>query len=98
VALSCVVMYRLAIHLGTTTTRAVSLPLILAFATILFPYATEMTGEPIAGACALIAFYMLVSHAPADAAGRAMVAGALAGWAVLCDFPAILIAASLTLY
>jgi len=98
VAITCVTMYRLVLALGGGSGRAVACALILPFATIMFPYATEMTGEPIAGACALIAFYLLATQRPVDVAGRAMFAGTLAGWAVLCDFPALLIALALTIY
>ncbi len=98
VAISCVVMYRLIILLGGAQSRAILCALLLPFATILFPYATEMTGEPIAGACALIAFYMLASQRQSDDPGRMMLAGMLAGWAVLCDFPALLISAALAVY
>lgn len=98
VALGCVTMYRLVLALGGRSGRAIACALILPFATIMFPYATEMTGEPLAGASALIAFYLLATQGPEDVAGRAMFAGTLAGWAVLCDFPALLIALALTVY
>jgi hypothetical protein len=97
-ACACLAMYRLVLLLGASPSRAIACALILPFATIMFPYATEMTGEPIAGACAIIAFYLLASYRPEHDAGRAMVAGALAGWATLCDFPAILIAVPLACY
>lgn len=98
VAISCVVMYRLILVLGGTQGRALLCALLMPFATIVFPYATEMTGEPIAGACALIAFYLLASQGDNDDMGRMMLAGMLAGWAVLCDFPALLISAALAVY
>ncbi|MGH7879145.1 MAG: hypothetical protein ACREQD_06565, partial [Candidatus Binataceae bacterium] len=99
VALSCVAMYRLIILFGGTSGRAVACALIMAFATIMLPYATEMTGEPIAGACILISFYLIASQRrPEDEAGCMVVAGVLTGWAVLCDFPAFLLAAPLAVY
>ncbi|MGH7248430.1 MAG: hypothetical protein ACREH9_10025, partial [Pseudomonadota bacterium] len=55
VAILSVLMYRFARWLGASEGRAVALGLLLAFATIYFPYATEMTGEPIAGVCAFAA-------------------------------------------
>ena len=98
IALACVVMYRLSLLFGAAPGRAAALALILPFATIAFPYATQMTGEPIAAACLLISFYLLATHSPEQDAGRAMFAGTLAGWAVLCDFPAVLIAGALAIY
>jgi hypothetical protein len=98
VAVACVATYRLILLLGASPGRALVCALVLPFATIMFPYATEMTGEPIEGASALIAFYLLASQGTAQDPSRALLAGTLAGWAVLCDFPAILIASALTLY
>jgi hypothetical protein len=98
VAIAGIVMYRLAIVLGATQARAIASALILPLATIMFPYGTEMTGEPIAGACALISFYLLVMQGRQRDLGRAMFAGMLAGWAVLCDFPAFLIAVAIAVY
>ena len=98
VALLCVVMYRCARFAGATRDRSVALALVLAVATIVFPYATEMTGEPIAGACAFISFYLLATYRDDGDAGRSLMAGFLAGWAVLCDFPAIVIAVPLALF
>ena len=51
IALLVVVMYRFSKALGASPGRAAGIGLIMAFATILFPYATEMTGEPIAAVC-----------------------------------------------
>jgi len=98
VATMCVVMHRFALFLGAPPGRALGLGLILGFATILFPYATEMTGEPIAAVCAFIAFYILATDRLSPDPLRLLVAGLLAGWAVLCDFPAILIAGPLSVY
>jgi hypothetical protein len=98
VSVACVGMYRLVLRLGGSAGRAVLCALIMPFGTIMFPYATEMTGEPIAGACLLIAFYLLVSQTEEKEAGRALFAGVFAGWAVICDFPAILIAAAIGIY
>jgi len=98
VAVACVALYRLVLLLGGDRGRAVLCALIMPLGTIMFPYATEMTGEPIAGACLLIAFYLLVSQTAEEEAGRALFAGVFAGWAVICDFPAILIAAAIGIY
>ncbi|MBF6567370.1 MAG: hypothetical protein IVW54_00670 [Candidatus Binataceae bacterium] len=98
VALMVVVCFRFALALGATEGRAVAIAILLAFGTIMFPYATEMTGEPIAGACAFIAFYLLFTYPGGPDSDRALFAGLLAGWAVLCDYPAILISAALAVY
>ena len=97
-ALVCVVMYRFARCLGASDGRSASVAIIYGLGTIAFPYATELTGEPLAGAAAFISFY-LVATFPADGrALRAFAAGFLAGWAVLNDYPAFLIAAAIGIY
>jgi hypothetical protein len=98
VALMAVVCFRFALILGATAGRAASLAILLSFGTIIFPYATEMTGEPIAAAAIFAAFYLLVTARAESGPDRALLAGMLAGWAVLCDYPAILIAAALGVY
>ncbi len=98
IALMAVVCFRFALMLGATAGRAASLAILLSFGTIIFPYATEMTGEPIAAASTFAAFYLLVTARDDPGPDRALLAGMLAGWAVLCDYPAILIAAALGVY
>lgn len=98
IALMAVVCFRFAILLGASPGRAAALAIVLSFGTIAFPYATEMTGEPIAAAAAFAAFYLLVTARDDSGPDRALAAGMLAGWAVLSDYPAILIAAALGLY
>ncbi len=63
VALLVVVMYRFGKALGATPGRSVAIALIMAFATILFPYATEMTGEPVAAVCLMTSFYFVFTAA-----------------------------------
>ena len=98
IALLCVVMYRFARFLGVSDGRAAGIALILAFATIVFPYATEMTGEPFAGAFAFISFYLVATHGPESRSRRAFLAGLLAGLAVLNDYPTLLVAAAIGFY
>lgn len=98
IATLTVVMYRLGKALGASPARSAAVALIMAFATILFPYATEMTGEPVAAFCLMTSFYLMVTFANAPAWDRALGAGALAGWAVLNDFPSLLVAAALGFY
>jgi hypothetical protein len=98
VALMCIVMYRLALSFGAPPGRSAAIALTLSLATTVFPYATAIDGGPIAAACLLSAFYLLVTHRLNPESRRAVVAGALAGWAVLCDFPALVIAGVLAVY
>jgi hypothetical protein len=98
VALLAVVFYRMTTHLRAAPGRAAALAMLMAFGTILFPYATEMTGEPIAAVCLFTAFYLLVTYESGTESNGPLFAGLLAGWAVLCDFPAFLIAVTLTVY
>ena len=93
-----VVMYRFARFLGASDGRSAGLALILAFATIMFPYATEMTGEPFAGVLAFIAFYLVATFANDPGPWRGFVAGFLAGLAVVNDYPAFLIAFAIGIY
>ena len=70
----------------------------MGFGTIAFPYATEMTGEPFAAAFAFIAFYLIATFAEDPKWPRTFLAGLLAGFAVLNDYPAFLLAAAIGIY
>jgi hypothetical protein len=98
VALTVVVMYRCALLFGASCARAVAVALTLAFATTLFPYATEFTGEPIAAACEFGAFYLLVLPNTSEQWTRSLGAGLLAAWGVLSDFPTLLLAVAVAGY
>ncbi|MGO9603146.1 MAG: PA14 domain-containing protein [Candidatus Binataceae bacterium] len=98
ISLLCVVMYRFARYFGASQGRAAGLALILAFATIMFPYATEMTGEPFAGAFAFISFYLIATWTAESRPSRAFWAGLLAGLGVLNDYPVFLAAAAIGFY
>jgi hypothetical protein len=93
-----VMLYRFALRLGAGNARAIALALILAFGTILFPYATEFTGEPIAALCIFASFYLLVFPIPGDNTYRNLAAGLLAGWSVVCDYPTFVLAAGVAIY
>jgi len=93
-----VVMYRFSKALGATQARSAAIALIMGFATILFPYATEMTGEPVAAVCLMTSFYLIFTAAEQPDGIRAGFAGFLAGWAVLGDFPSLLVAVAIGLY
>jgi hypothetical protein len=98
IALMAVICFRFALVLGASEGRAASLAILLSFGTIVFPYATEMTGEPLAAASIFAAFYFLVTARDDSGFDLALLAGVLAGWGVLCDYPTILIAVALSIY
>ncbi|HUN57397.1 MAG TPA: PA14 domain-containing protein [Candidatus Binataceae bacterium] len=97
-ALLCVVTYRFTLLMGASQGRAAALALTLALGTILFPSATEFTGEPIAAFSVFTGFYLLVSSRAEDGLGPALMAGLLAGWAVACDYMTFVVAAPVGLY
>ncbi|HXW83947.1 MAG TPA: PA14 domain-containing protein, partial [Candidatus Binataceae bacterium] len=97
-ALMAVVMFRFARHLGASEGRATGIALILSLATIVFPYATEMTGEPFAAVFSFIAFYLIATFDNEPSYLRAFGAGLLAGLAVLNDYPTLTIAAAIGFY
>src|SRR5271167_4873925 len=94
----CVVMFRFARFIGASEGRATGVALILGLATIAFPYATELTGEPVAAVCVFTAFYLLATFDTRPSSRRALAAGFLAGWAVLNDYPVFLVAAAIGVY
>ena len=98
VSAMCVVMFRFARFLGASDGRAAGVALILGLATIAFPYATELTGEPVAAVCVFTAFYLLATFETRPSSKRALAAGFLAGWAVLNDYPVFLVAAAIGIY
>jgi hypothetical protein len=98
IAAMCVVMFRFARFLGASDGRAAGIALILGLATIAFPYATELTGEPVAAVCVFTAFYLLATFYSHPSRTRAFAAGFLAGWAVLNDYPVFLVTAAIGIY
>ncbi len=98
IAAMCVVMFRFARFVGASEGRAAGVALILGLATLAFPYATELTGEPVAAVCVFTAFYLLATFDTRPSSMRALAAGFLAGWAVLNDYPVFLVAAAIGIY
>ncbi len=98
IAFTCLVMYRFARFLGASEGRAAGIALILGLATIAFPYATELTGEPVAGASIFVAFYLIATFDARRSVPRAFLGGFCAGWAVLNDYPVFLVAAAIGIY
>ncbi len=97
-ALMCLVMYRFARFLGASEGRAAGVAIILGLATIAFPYATELTGEPVAGVTSFCGFYLVATFSKRSSSMRAFFGGFLAGWAVLNDYPVFLAAAAIGIY
>jgi hypothetical protein len=98
VAAMCVVMFRFARFVGASEGRAAGVALIFGLATIAFPYATELTGEPVAAVCVFTAFYLVATCDLRPSSMRSLAAGFLAGWAVLNDYPVFLVAAAVGIY
>ncbi len=98
VAMLGVVMYRFARFLGVGEGRAAGIALISGLGTIAFPYATELTGEPVAAVAIFCGFYLLATFAKRPSMARAFFGGFLAGWAVLNDYPVFLVAAGIGIY
>ena len=96
VSITCVLLYRIAIGLGASASKAVAASLTLAFGTIMFPHATEFAGEPIATAAVVGSFYILFKRErdPWDI----FLSGLLAGWGGLCDYLTILLSIILAFY
>ncbi len=91
-------MFRFARFLGASEGRAAGVALILGLATIAFPYATELTGEPVAAVCVFTAFYCWRRSTSIRRRRARCAAGFLAGWAVLNDYPVFLVAAAIGIY
>jgi hypothetical protein len=68
-----------------------------ALGTIAFPFATMYFGHA-AAACFLFAAFYLLWRAPPNGGWRPAAAGALAGWAVLVEYPAVLGVGALLVY
>jgi hypothetical protein len=99
VAFLLVLLYRSALFLGAANGPAVAVALTLGFGTIMFPYATEFTAEPIAAAFIFFAFYLLMTTGrQSHLTGKYFCAGFFSGWAVLCDYPTFLLAAGVSVY
>ncbi|MDO8433943.1 MAG: PA14 domain-containing protein [Candidatus Binatus sp.] len=97
-ALMCLVMYRFARFLGAPEGRAAGIAMILGLGTIAFPYATELTGEPVAAVTSFCGFYLVATFTKRSSIARAFFGGFLAGWAVLNDYPVFLAAAAIGIY
>jgi hypothetical protein len=102
-AILCVLLYQLARLMVAGHAWALLLTLLYAFGTLAFPFSTVFFGHQVAAAFAFAAFFFLVrarlntSLGPTSA-WSLLAAGALAGMAVLGEYPVVLVAAFLFLY
>src|SRR5262249_7254930 len=60
-SITTVIIFRFAQFMGASLARAAGVALVFAFGTLAFPYATELTGEPIAGALTVISLYLITT-------------------------------------
>jgi 4-amino-4-deoxy-L-arabinose transferase-like glycosyltransferase len=95
-------LYQLMRVLGGSCIWALILTLIYSFGTLAFPFSTMLFGHQLAATFAFAAFFVLVKarlrSAPFSSRWLLFIAGALAGLAVLSEYPVILIAALLFIY
>src|SRR5829696_6242303 len=102
-AILSVLLYQLARLMEAGRAWALLLTLLYAFGTLAFPFSTVFFGHQLAAAFAFAAFFFLVrarletSSGPTSA-WSLLAAGALAGLAVLGEYPVALVAAFLFLY
>src|SRR5215203_3298431 len=102
-AILSVLLYQLARLMEAGRAWALLLTLLYAFGTLAFPFSTLFFGHQLAAAFAFAAFFFLVrarletSSGPTSA-WSLLAAGALAGMAVLGEYPVALVAAFLFLY
>src|SRR5215213_7302095 len=96
-AVLSLLLYQLMRVLGGSCIWALILTLIYSFGTLAFPFSTMLFGHQLAATFAFAAFFVLVKAGLGTSAFSSrwllFMAGALAGLAVLSEYPVILIAA-----
>src|SRR5215203_437102 len=103
-AILSVLLYQLARLMEAGRAWALLLTLLYAFGTLAFPFSTVFFGHQVAAAFAFAAFFFLVrarletSSGGPTSAWSLLAAGALAGMAVLGEYPVALVVAFLFLY
>src|SRR5215213_4796369 len=103
-AILSVLLYQLGRLMEAGRAWALLLTLLYAFGTLAFPFSTVFFGHQVAAAFAFAAFFFLVrarletSSGGPTSAWSLLAAGALAGMAVLGEYPVALVAAFLFLY
>lgn len=100
-----VVMFRLACLAGAGAVNALLMVAAYSFGTIALVHATLFSGHQIAASFLFFSFALLFDASGSKAtasrlpmAVRFLIAGVLAGFAVITDFPAVIIALLLTIY
>lgn len=93
-------MVRLAGQLGMGPRTSILIALSWGFATMALPYSTLLYGGQLSGSLMIIAFALLVEirRGAAPTARRMFAIGALLGYAGATEYPAVLIAAPISLY
>ncbi|MCX6348510.1 MAG: tetratricopeptide repeat protein [Candidatus Aureabacteria bacterium] len=101
-ALSSLVLYRLLGEAGGADEEGkVTLTLAYALGTLIAPFSTVFYGHALAAAAALVSFFLLFRMRAGIYPERwstAWLAGFVCAWGFLCDFPAGIAIAGLTLY
>ena len=94
-----VLLYRLLKEFGLNQWTRILLTLIYGLATPAFAYAGAFYGHQLAAACLFAAFYLVfMKQGERIGVGRLLAVGLLLGYAVITEYPAVLIAAILFLY
>jgi hypothetical protein len=98
-ALLGVFLYRLLREFGLSQGARALLTLLYGLATPAFAYAGAFYGHQLAAACLFIAFYLVfMKRGESIGIGRLLAVGFLLGYAVITEYPAVLIAGLLFLY
>jgi hypothetical protein len=96
-ALTCALLYILALHLSGSRRLAVELAFLFGLATIAWPYATSFFSQPLVGALLLLALVLVIVKDP-PANGYLLAAGAALGWACVVRSDTIPLVGLISLY
>jgi hypothetical protein len=88
------------VRLGLSTPAACAVALLWGLGTMALPYATLLYGNQLAGSLMIVAFTLLVEirHGEAASPARMWTCGALLGYAVATEYPAVLAAVPIAIY
>ena len=100
-ALACACLYWIALRLGSTANAAAFGALGMGLGTPMWAYATLFWGHALAGACLLFAFAAVLMLDPTEAGRQVLwgfMAGVMAGWATVTEYPAAPASAMVALF